>query len=111
RLRAAGARSGGARGILRGVPEALADRLRELAPGAARDGPHHRRAPPAPDAGAADRRRPRPVARADEGDAPKGSRLPADRPLAGEPLREPRPARGVEPRRPRVPRAVRPGDA
>src|SRR5213594_3028024 len=89
------------------LPPAHADRLRQRAPRAARDGPHHRASVADPRTRAADRRRSRPVARSHEGDAGEGPWQPADRALAGQPLRQPGPAGGVEPRGARVPGALR----
>ena len=75
--------------VLRGVPAAVADRLRQRVARAAGDGSHHRPAAEDPRARPAHRRRSRPLARADEGDAAQDPRRPAGRALAGEPLRQP----------------------
>src|SRR5438128_3328113 len=107
RRRAAGAGSLLQGRVLRVLPAPHADRLCERAARVARDGSHHRPARGPPCARAADRRRPRSVARSDEGDAREDPPLATGRALTGQPLRQSRPARGVEPRGAGVPGTLR----
>src|SRR5437867_1579182 len=107
RRRAAGAGSLLQGRVLRVLPAPHADRLCERAARVARDGSHHRSARGHPCARAADRRRPRSVARSDEGDAREDPPLATGRALTGQPLRQSRPARGVEPRGAGVPGTLR----
>src|SRR5262249_25894025 len=104
RRRAAPPRSIRARGGLRLLPHAHADRLRELAARAPADGLHHRTALRDLGAHAPDLRRRGSLARAhaDHGaeDHPRALRAALPRGT----LRKPRSARGVQPRRARVPR-------